>query len=113
MSFNRQLAQVRPSGTTAVSAFSLTQSAPYVIDIINVVNVTTSDVAVSLFHDVDGAVFTEDTALVWKHVLNEGEILSFDSSIYGDTSDETIGVMSSVANAATFTIYGTIKGEQR
>lgn len=113
MSFNRQLAQVRPSGTTAVSAFSLTQSAPYAIDMINIVNVTTVDVAVSLFHDVDGAVFTEDTALVWKHVLKAGEILCFEHSIYGDTSDETIGVMSSVGFGANFTMYGVIKGEQR
>ena len=108
----RQLAQSRPSGTSAVSAWTPTVAAPYRVVLVSICNVTTNPVDVSLFHDVDGTTYDESTALVWKHTLVAGEILCYESEISDYRAAGNLAVKSSVANGATFSVYGEIQGER-
>ena len=108
----RQLAQVTPATSTTVTAFSLSSASPFTIDLVNIVNVSTGAVAVSLYHDSDGAVFTKDTALIYEHTLQAGEVLAYEHVISGYTSVESVGIQSSVSGGATFTMYGTVMGER-
>jgi hypothetical protein len=112
MKVRRQLAQIRPNVTTGVTGFTLTSSTPFTIDLVNVVNVGTSQCEVSIFHDVDGTTFDETTALVWRHILRPSEILCYEEYISGFSSAENVGVQCSVADSANFTIYGTIPKER-
>lgn len=112
MKVRRQLAQIRPNVTTGVVGFNLQNSKPYTVDLINVVNVGTTECEVSIFHDVDGSTFDETTALVWRHILRPTEILCYEEYISGFSSSENIGVQCSVADSANFTIYGTIPRER-
>jgi len=108
----RQLAQARPSGTSAVSAWTPGEAAPYRIVLVSICNVTDNAVDVSLFHDIDGTTYDETTALVWKHTLLAGEILCYESEISGYRAAGNLAVRSSVGNAATFSVYGEIQGER-
>lgn len=109
----RQLAQAQPNNTAA-SIWTPAIAAPYLIDLVNICNTTTGDVAVSLFHDTDGTTFTEATALVWQHTLKTGEILCYapDNGISGYEAAGNLGAKCDVTDGATFTVYGEIEGEQ-
>lgn len=108
----RQLAQARPAGTAAVSAWTATVAAPYRIVLVNICNVTTSHVDVSLFHDIDGTTYDESTALLWNYRLAAGEVLSYESEISDYRAAGNLGVKSSEGDAATFTVYGEVNGER-
>jgi len=109
----RQLAQAQPNNTAA-SIFTPAVSGPYLIDLVNICNVSTGSVEVSLFHDTDGTTYTEATALVWKHSLLPGEILCYspDNGISGYQAAGNLGGKCDVTDGATFTVYGEIEGEQ-
>lgn len=109
----RQLAQVRPSGTTGVSLFTPAVASPYEIDSINIANVSGAPLAVSLFHDADGSTYSEATALIFEQTLAAGATLLHEGKISHDLAAGNIGCKVSVANGATFTVYGTVAGERR
>lgn len=103
-----QLAQARPSGTTAVSAFT----AKMATEITRIVVCNTTGVAAkfSLYHDDNGSTFDADTALyVDKSVAaNESAVIEAQGPNSGITvsKDGQIGVKTDTANALNFTLYG-------
>jgi hypothetical protein len=109
----RQLAQARPSSTTAESLFSNPINSQYVLSVVNICNVSATAAALSLFHDVDGATYDEGTALLWAYTLAPGEVLQYEANLSGDLAAGNVGIKTSVANALNFTAYGTIIGERR
>jgi len=108
----RQLGQLRPASTVAASVFTPAVAAPYTVSLINICNVSTADVVVSVFHDVDGVTYDQSTAILYTHTLSAGGMLQIEGNIADYRAAGNIGVQSSVANAATFTVYGTISGER-
>jgi hypothetical protein len=112
MQTRRQLAQVRPSGTTGTSLFSLSSQAPFVVDFVNIANVSGASLAVSLFHDIDGSTYDETTALIFEQTLAAGAVIHFEAPICDYQVAGNIGCKVSVADGATFTVYGSISGER-
>lgn len=112
MDTRRQLAQVRPSGTTGVSLFSPATASPYVIDFVNIANVSGAALDISLFHDIDGSTYDETTALIFEQSLAAGAVLHFEAPIADYQLAGNMGCKVSVADGATFTAYGTVMGEQ-
>lgn len=109
---SRQLAQVRPAGTTAVSLFSPTGATPYEVKVVVIANVSGASLDVSLFHDADGTTYTEDTALMFEQSLAAGGTILFEGAIAHYLDAGNLGCKVSVANGATFTAYGTVTGER-
>jgi hypothetical protein len=112
-----QLAQVRPSGVTAVVGYSNPIAAAggrrglnAEITLIAVCNTTAAPAAFSLFHDDDGTVFSQATALYYGKSLaaNDTALIAIPSpnSGFAMKPGASFGVQSSVASALTFTFYG-------
>lgn len=112
MTVKRQLAQIRPSGTTAVNLFTLSSSANYVIDSIMIANLDGNSVNVSVFHDVDGTTYNETTAVIHEVAIHNPRYIKLEGPFYGYSSAENWGCQCSVADGATFTVYGYIAGER-
>ena len=114
MSVRRQIGQLRPTSADAEVLFNPTENKPYTIDLINVVNTSsTQTIEVSIFHDADGTDYDEDTTVLWKCEVAPKGVLQFEPE-KGISDYQKIGniaVQSSLANTATFTAYGTIEGE--
>lgn len=112
----RQLAQLEPSVTTAVSLFSPSGHYEYSVDLILAANTSGAKVDVTIYHDVTGSTFDDTTTVLSTQTLNSGETLDFtpgDGFGLSDyRQDGNVGVKTSVANAVTFTAYGTVFGEQ-
>ena len=108
----RQLAQVRPSGTTAVNLFSINPSAHYVIDSIMITNVHGNSLTVSVFHDTDGTTYDDTTAIIHEATVHNPRYIKLEGPFYGFSSEENWGCQCSVADGATFTVYGYIAGER-
>lgn len=109
--FPRQLAQVRPAGTTAVNGWSPDFFGQYEVNLIHCANVSGAAINISLFHDIDGTTYDEDTALVWVHEIPAGGVFQLESNLVGYSTAENFGVQCSVADGVTFTFYGTLRGE--
>lgn len=107
-----QLDQRRPSGTSAVSAYTAVLRTT--ITSIVVTNVSASPVAYSLYHDDDGSTFDEDTALAFEVALaaNSFVVLSADgpAGLLSLRPGGQIGVQSDTADAINFSIYGGVRG---
>jgi len=105
------LAQVRPSNTTAATAFT----AVIQTEILRVViaNTTGSAATFRLFHDVGGSTYDESNALAWDVSIAAGSI-SDSLQAYGSGSGftllpgDTLGVRTSVNSALTFNFYGVV-----
>lgn len=103
-----QVAQIRPSGTTAVSAFTALLRTE--ITLIAVCNTTGSPANMSIFHDDDGSTFDQTTALHYAQAVAANTTTYIKPESIGAglsmNKDGQIGVQTSVSNALTFTIYG-------
>lgn len=103
-----QIAQTRPSGTSAVSAF--TASIATEITQIVIANTTASPANASIFHDDDGSTFSQATALLYSIPIAAYTTTVWESPGVGSgimvKPDGQIGVQTGTANALTFTIYG-------
>jgi hypothetical protein len=114
MGFRKQIAQARPGVTTAVTAWTVPYFGQYDIDLVHIVNTSsTLSVDVSVFHDPTGAVYDEDSSLVYNYTLGPGDIfqLGGEDRISDYQEAGTIGVQASIPNIANFKIYGVIEGE--
>jgi len=110
----RRLGQALPSSTTAVAAFTVPYFGQYNIDLIHIVNVSsTQNTSVSVWHDPTGSTYDDNNVLVDEYVLGPGDIFQLygEESISDYQNAGTIGVKSSVAGAANFKIYGSLEGE--
>lgn len=103
-----QLAQTRPSVTTAVNAF--TAAMPTEITRIVICNTTGTAAAMSLYHDDDGSTFTADTALYEAKSVPANDSIEIKAESIGGglmvTKNGQIGVKTGTANALNFTLYG-------
>lgn len=102
----KQLAQLRPSTTDAESLYSPSENREFSMRVINVCNVGATQAKVSVYHDKDGAVYDETTALVWQYTLLPSDIFQVEIDLSGDQASSNIGVQTSVADALNFTAYG-------
>jgi len=109
-----QLGQIRPNGLTAVTI--ITPRDPrtiIVIETILVCNTDTAGAKFSIYHDDDGEIYDETTAIFFEEQSagKETKIIAFSGglAIRGKTFNDSGGnlaVQTSKANAFTFTIYG-------
>lgn len=102
----QQIAQVRPAGVTAVSAYSPAAGVTGVIKSVSVCNVSAVKIAFSIFLDDDGAVFDEGTAIYFGADLPTGS--TFEREVWWpmNNSNGNLGVQVDVAGGANFTFHG-------
>ena len=112
MAFRRQLGQLRPSDTDAASVFTASEARAYRNTLLNIANVGTGAINVSVFHDRDGVVWDETTAIVFTHTLVKGGTLQI-TGMEDFLATGSIGVQTDTANDATFTFYGVLDGERQ
>lgn len=107
----RQLAQSRPSGTSAVSVFSSGVNSKATITSIVVANTTAGAVDYSLYLDKDGTTYDQTTALFYTISLaaRASIVLEFILGLPLDVGTAgNFAVQTSSANALTFTINGVV-----
>ena len=104
-----QLAQSRPSGTTAVTAYT-NANVRTEISRIYIANTTGSSAAFSLYHDDDGTTYSEATAIAFSAPIAANTVVSFGFEAVGGgitvAPGGSLGVKTGTANAITFTVYG-------
>jgi hypothetical protein len=111
------LAQIRPVGTTAVTLLTVPtggRGVRYAISRIQVANTSAGAATWRLFHDDDGTTYDETTALFWDSSVSVGQVASNQavspfSAIFMKPG-ATLGFRSSVGNALTVSVYGTVIG---
>lgn len=108
----RQLAQLRPSSTSAEVLFSPSENRPYMIHNVVITNTTGSTVSASLYHDEDGTTYDATTAILESVPLIANQTLHYEGKISSYKSSGNLAVKTSTANALTFTAYGEITGER-
>ena len=69
----KQIAQIRPSGTAAVPAYSPAVGVTGIIKSVTVCNVNAGTIKFSIFLDDGGATFNESTALYFEAELLKGQ----------------------------------------
>tara|TARA_B100000989_G_C19359720_1_gene392713 strand:- start:50 stop:394 length:345 start_codon:yes stop_codon:yes gene_type:complete len=102
-----QLAQTRPSGTSAAAAFTAT--VPTEITRIFIANTTGSTAAFSIFHDDDGSTFDQTTALFSGVSINGNTTTEFSCNPGAGIQmrpDGKLAVQTDTGSALTFSIYG-------
>jgi len=103
-----QLAQVRPSGTTATLAYTPTIRTE--ITAIFVANTTGSAAAFSIYHDDDGSTYDATTALYEAVQVPANTTTVIRSEGVGSgicvSTGGKVAVKSGTGNALTFTFYG-------
>jgi len=103
-----QLAQSRPSGTSAVSAFTATIQTE--ISVIVICNTTVSAAKFSIYHDDNGSTFDQTSALHYAQNIPASSTVYITSDSVGAgvtlSPDGQLGIQTDTANALTFSIYG-------
>jgi hypothetical protein len=104
-----QLAQVRPTSTSAESAY--TAEIQTEISRIVICNTTGTAASFSLYHDDDGSTFNDDTAIYESKSVPANDSIDIKSESVGGglmvQIGGQVGIKSGTANALNFTIYGT------
>lgn len=107
---SRQLAQIRASGTSAVSAINKQARSKLLITSIIVANTTAGSVNYSIYLDTNGTTYTQATALFYAVALaaNSTAIIEFVNGLPIDSSTANghLAVQTSSSEALTFTING-------
>ena len=107
----RQLAQSRPSGTSAVSLFKPGYDERIYVDTLVVVNTSGSSAACTVYHDADGTTYDETTTIVPGVTIQPNGYMLIEILAGIWSNAENIGIKTSVSNALTFTLYGTTDTE--
>ncbi len=112
----KQLAQARPAGTSAVSIYTPAASVTAIIKQIFIVNTSGAAATFRVFVDDDGTTYDETTALYWDVSIDDNEtmVLPFSTAgdaplsgfIHMDDSSGNLAVQHSVGSALTFTVFG-------
>ncbi|MCZ6702554.1 MAG: hypothetical protein O6940_05880 [Ignavibacteria bacterium] len=106
---DKQLGQLRPANTTAVSIYSApTRLINAIVKSIFISNTTPDTALFRLFYDEDGTTFDETTSLFWdiEILKNETLVLGQEDFIGINLNTGNLGVRTSIANALTFTVFG-------
>ena len=102
----KQLGQLRPGTTSAVSIYSPPASTTWVVKNLVVCNTTASSATFRVFHDEDGTTYDETTALFYDVPINANETLTFTSLMAGSNTAGNVAVRTDTASALNFTLYG-------
>lgn len=115
MTIRRQLAQLRPSSTSAEQLFTSTQNRPWTIDLIILTNNSTGSVDVTIYHDDDGSTYDDTNCVLSTVTLHKGQTMEFTPSegISGHNRGSSVGVKVNSANTVAFTAYGYEEGGRR
>lgn len=107
----KQIAQVRPSGTSAVTFVQ--EDRPWTVDLLMVTNTGAGVADFSLYHDEDGTTYDTSNALLYTISVAVGEVymIEFAAPIRNKDRTGSLGVQSSVASTLTITAYGEVEGE--
>lgn len=106
---HRQLGQLSPANTTAVSIYSPASHYITHVNSLRIVNITAGAVVASVFHDDNGTTYN-DTTIIWHgsiaadttvEVFSDIEGLSMDGATSGN-----LAVKTETNSAFTFTLYG-------
>ena len=104
-----QLAQSRPSGTTAVTAYT-NANVRTEVSRVYVANTTASDATFAIYHDDDGTTYSEATAIVFGATCPANGVIDFGFEAAGGgitiAPGGSPGVKTGTANAITFSVYG-------
>lgn len=115
MAIRRQLAQLRPSSTSAEQLFTSTQNKPWTIDLIILTNNSAGAVDVTIYHDDDGATYDDTNCVLSTVSLHKGQTMEFTPSegLSGYNRGSSVGVKTSTAASVVFTAYGYEEGGRR
>lgn len=102
----KQLAQTRPSGTTAASAYSPGRAVTTIIRTIYICNTGSSTADFSLYLDDDGTTYDGTTALYSGVSVNPGQTVEINTYIPMNNEDGNFAVQASVADTLVFSIMG-------
>lgn len=105
----RILAQTRPSGTGATTAYTKPADKPVTIHGIVVCNTTGSVVNYSVYVCKNGNTYDQTTALSYAAPIAPNESQCLEIAFTLDTASGTVGVQTSSANALNFTIIGKLR----
>lgn len=105
-----QLAQVRPSNSNPVSAYSPAEGLITHITRIVICNTSGAARTYRLFHDNDGTTYNETTALAWdralaSNVTDEWPTIG-EAGYWMTNSSGNLAVRVDTGNGITFTFYG-------
>lgn len=105
----RQLNQISPANTTAVSIYSPATHYLTHINSLKIVNVTASAVVASVFHDDNGTTYS-DATIIWHGSIAADTTVDIFSDIEGLSMDGAtsgnLAVKTETNSAFTFTLYG-------
>lgn len=103
-----QLGQLRPINTTAISIYSPNVNESTKIKEIIVCNTTAISADYRIFHDEDGTIFDETTALFFDVALagNSTDVIELNTGI--ENSSGNIAVRTDTNDALTFTLSGEV-----
>lgn len=102
----KQLAQARPSGTSAVSIYSPGVGVTATIATINICNTTASSTTYRIFLDNDGTTYDENTAHYWDVIIKKNQTQEYRIFWVIDNSAGNLAVRTATGNALTFSVYG-------
>lgn len=102
-----ELAQSRPSGTSATQVYQPTKKAT--IKNIYICNTTASAVDASIYLDYNGTTYDQSTALFYSVEIAANATVVIDEQSIPITSQGNLAVQTSTADGLTFTFYGMEK----
>ena len=107
----KQLAQLRPPNTAAMTIVSKPAKSTILIKSIFIANTTNAVSNISLFLDQNGTTYNQTTALLYNVAVSAYTTVALDYSpggipIGADLTAGSLGVQIDVANAITFSIFG-------
>ena len=105
----QQLAQSRPSSTTAASIYAPRSQFRIEIRKFVICNTSGSAATFRIFHDDNGTTYDETTALFWDSAIAADTTVTVEEEFWMiGRSQGNIAVRTSVNNALTFTLYGAV-----
>jgi len=102
----KQLGQLRPSGTSPVSIYSPAASTTGIPKVMFICNTSGNDVKASVYQDDDGTTYDESTAIVFDVLITKETLFEINTFLPMDNSSGNLAVQTEVANALTFTVSG-------
>lgn len=104
----QQLGQARESSTNAVSVYSPSIGETTVIKSIVLCNNTTSSVTFRIFMDNTGSTYNQSTAQFYDAPLGANSTIMIDTYWPMNNENGNLAYRSSVAEALTITVFGTV-----
>jgi len=102
-----QLAQVRAANTANTLLYSSNVGETVQL-FVKVANTTQQSADVRIFHDQNGSVWDETTAIVYDLRIAPGDFLEVDH-VFVNSPAATLAYRTSLANALTATVYGVVR----